>query len=401
MKNTFNIKTHLIIVLEYLLGLLIILDCNSIFIKKNDASINTIKIIACGVIFALIILQLRVNKCRMKRYIFIISVLIIYLLIFTVCSVASNSIFSFISRFVIILPLFILLIFIYSDSGKEFKLFYCISNIMTVLGGISIFLWLLCSVFKILSFNNIVYINWGGYHSINGFYNLYYETQPINFFEYSGYRNTGIFTEAPMFSLCLSIALITEFFLRGKLNIRRICILSATIITTFSTTGYIVLIMCIGAEILKNKNFSTKSMLVLKILFVILAICFGTYIIYSLFIEKMNTNSFNDRIDKYINEFNKWKTNIIMGTGYGNNEDGSSNSLMVILADGGLWLGLIYVLPIIMFVSNKKNINFIYFGLVFLWLIIVTVFPYSLIMYTVLGLGYKMIVSKNINRGNE
>lgn len=392
MQNTINIKASLIILLEYFLALLIILDCNSVYV--NNINSNIIGSSTIFIIFSLIILQLKINKFKLKNYIFLICLLTIYFIIFIFNNVTSELLFSFISKFFVILFLITLLFLVYSENGKGLRLFYCISNIMTFLGAVSICFWLLCSVFKVLPLNNIVYINWGGYHNINGFYDIYYETQPINFFGYNGYRNTGIFTEAPMFNLCLSIALLFEFFLRERLNLKKIAILSMTIITTFSTTGYIVLMMCIGAQVIKNRNSNTKYMRVIKILFIMLTILISSGILYYLIIDKMATDSFYVRIGKYISEFNIWKENVLFGSGYGNNEAGSSNSLMVILADGGVWLFVIYIIAILEFILYRKNTNGIYFGVVFLFLFIVTVFPYSLVMYTVLGLGYKMIISK-------
>ena len=57
-------------------------------------------------------------------------------------------------------------------------------------------------------------------------------------------RNTGIFAEAPMYGFSLSIALLTELFLRKVKDIKltiisliKIIILIITIITTLSTTA--------------------------------------------------------------------------------------------------------------------------------------------------------------------
>jgi hypothetical protein len=396
-----KIELSIKIIIEYILSLLIVLDCNSVFMHTNNSSNNIMKIIAAMIIIILILIDLKISKSALVRFFIIFGILIIYLGIFTIINVTSDRFLSFESRFLIVFPLTILLLLLYSSTKNEFRLFYCISNIVTIMAIISLVFWMGCSVLKIINLNSSLYINWGGGHYIRGFYNLYYETQPIDFFGYYGYRNTSIFTEAPMFSLCLSIALLTEFFLRKKLNLKKIMVLYLTIITTFSTTGYIVLVMCTGAQVLKSRNSNKKYMKVIKIFFIILTICIGAIIVYYLAIDKMTTDSYSVRIDKYITEFNIWKKNILVGNGYGNNEEGSSNSLMVILADGGLWLFSLYIIPIIEFVAYRKNNNLFYFGIIFLWLIIVTIFPYSLIMYVVLALGYKMIISREYKKNDK
>ena len=45
-------------------------------------------------------------------------------------------------------------------------------------------------------------------------YNLYFEGTLVTFFCYSGYRNTAIFVEGPMYSFLLSIAFYYEIILR-------------------------------------------------------------------------------------------------------------------------------------------------------------------------------------------
>ena len=83
---------------------------------------------------------------------------------------------------------------------------------------------------------------------------------------YVGYRNYGIFREPGVYSVFLIVAILFELS-EYKLNKRRLLVYVITLITTFSTAGYIVLgIIFVGGVILINKKMKLKILLVVTFL---------------------------------------------------------------------------------------------------------------------------------------
>ena len=70
----------------------------------------------------------------------------------------------------------------------------------------------------------------------SSYFNLYFETQGINFLGIHFIRNSGIYAEGPMWNLMLSLALMVQALLLSK-NTKREIILVLTIFTVASTTG--------------------------------------------------------------------------------------------------------------------------------------------------------------------
>lgn len=394
--NILKSRQVIINILEYILAFFIILDCNSIW--QNSLENNKFKIIVIITTIVLLILlvaQIGIKTEIMQKYMLCVLVLFLYLGIFAVFSVSSHRVSLYFGEFYIFFPIIILCITIYSSINKIFQLYYRISDIMIFLAIISLVLWLLCSIFKIIPFNCTASINWGGSRTIRGFYNLYYETQSSMFGKYEIIRNTSIFTEGPMFSLFLSISLLIELFLKEKINIKRIVILVMAILSTFSTSGYIILAMCILGKIINNKSKKNKFIKIIKLLVEIVSVFFIAYICISIFKDKMYTNSYNVRLSYYIEELSIWKANILFGSGFGNNESGSSNSIGVILADGGIWLIALYIISFLNLIFVRKNYRLMLFSIGIVWLTITTVFPYSLILIMLLAMSYSFMLNKD------
>lgn len=396
--NVLKVRQRIINILEYVLVFLIILDCNSVWQNTLGSDKFKILIIATTIILLIfLIAHIGINIKYMARYIVTIMILFVYLGIFYISSVSSDMFKLYFSEFYVFFPAILLCIIIYSKINERFRLFYKISDVTIVLSIISLILWLLCSIFKIVPFNDSIMINWGGYHAIKGFYNIYYQTQSATIFGYEIIRNTGIFTEGPMYSLCLSISLLIEFFLRSKINKKRILILILAMISTISTAGYIVILLCILGKFITDKSQTNKYIKVIKVLLIIIMAFLIIFAGIRLFKEKMNTHSYNVRVNRYILELSIWKSNKLFGNGFGNNESGSSNSIGVILADGGIWLITLYIIAFLIPLFKRKYNKLRLFFLGIIWLVITTVFPYSMLLIMVLSMSYSFIVSNEKN----
>ena len=126
---------------------------------------------------------------------------------------------------------------------------------------------------------------------------------------------------------------------------------------------------------------------------------------------KLSTNSGSIRIDDYKASYKTWiEHGIILGAGF-NNEDaiienmskfrkdnqGLSNSTMVVLAEGGIMLFMIYLIPFLLSINyaiKNKNNNILYFDIIILFLFCTTIFAYTALMINILSKGYYIMLKE-------
>ncbi|NAS19302.1 hypothetical protein GND98_015920 [Clostridium butyricum] len=274
------------------------------------------------------------------------------------------------------------------------------------------------SILNVINSNSTVFLSWGGEKYIPSYYNIYFETQSINIFGIKLIRNTGIFTEAPMYNFVLCISLSVELFLKEKKINSKIAILMITIITTITTTGIVIMSILISLSILFNKNKSNLRSILKYITFpIILLILCG--ISMKFINDKMNasigkTASFSVRVDDYKIGFevlNDYKLNGVgflnhdfvksyMNTSERDTDVGGSNSIMIIVSQGGIYLSIIYLVAIISFfviTLKKRQRNLLIFNMIIAILMAVTNIPYTNIILLYLAMGLTSnIEEKNI-----
>lgn len=224
-------------------------------------------------------------------------------------------------------------------------------NIVTILAGISLILWLLGPIFGFISPNGTINSNWSGMGEVNtvdGYFGLLYLVQRDQLLGISAIRNTGIFVEAPMYSFTLSIAITLEVLAHRPLNKARAIVLALCIVSTLSTTGVVVLLLLATMLAWRKLGNRWKP---LFICFVVLILLIAGYIVCS----KIATSSGGTRVDDFNAGAAAWLENPVFGNGYAGSgvilshmsewrlhNMGFSNSPMEILSLGGL----ISLLPI-------------------------------------------------------
>ena len=213
-----------------------------------------------------------------------------------------------------------------------------------------------------------------------------------------------------MFSLVLVLILAYYEFISKmkKINIIRI-ILLITIITTFSITGYISALIIYTLKLTKSFYPKIKNMKKIQKLFFLLLSILSIFCCMFLISYKLNTGSGSMRIDDYQACYKTWiNHSVLLGAGFDNeeaikenmsdfrsNDQGLSNSIMVILAEGGIMLFAIYIIPFILLLIiafRKKSINIICFEVIILFLFCTTIFCYQAIMMNILANGYSLIL---------
>lgn len=394
-------------ILQYLLNLLLILTCNSIYFVRTGNLGLYLRIILVLVLvlnFGYVILSKNVDRNRVKKDIIVIIIYYMYLIVFLVLN-NNQNIQDFIYLFMIVLPL---LYFIYNSSkyNISIELLEKFSKIVVFLSIVSLIFYFFVFMVKVIKPTSYIFISWGKIKKIPTYFNMFFATQYFSIGNHKFLRNTGIFAEAPMYSLSLTIALAIELLILKKKSKKRVIILLITIFTTFSATGIIISsIILFSYFLLKNSNTSLKKItkfLFMPIIFIIL------YNISLYFFEsRHSTSSYFIRMDDFRASYLTWIKNPILGCGYKNNNSiifnmsymrmnntGLSNSILVLLAQCGIYLFSLYFLPV--FYSLKKSIyekkyNIVMFTFVILLLFVFTIFPYRPITmnFIVLGLTYK------------
>lgn len=407
-------------ILEYMLAIFIILDCRSVF-KHMVSDSNVIGIALSVLIFCLVILNIlakRYDKNKVKKAILFFMVYYLYMALFILLN-DMEEIKNYIYAFGMIFPL----LFFYYYTGKEtkeniIKMLEKISNVMIVIAMVSIILYFLGPIFNIIKPTGSIYMKWGGERAIASYYNLQFVTQRISIFGINIIRNTSIFTEAPMYSLNLSIALAIQMMINPSKNsfIKKL-ILVITIITTTSTTGIIIATELIFFKILLQKSNKKIVKITKSIWFPILGIIL--FSITAFFYDfRSETNSYSIRIDDYRASYQAWLEHPIVGNGYGSveqieeymsgfrmNNTGLSNSILVLLAQGGIYLGIIYMIPfalaIIYGIKTQKSSVIIFAGTIMI-LFITTIFQYTVMMLNLLAIGYSLMgIGKQEKRKEE
>lgn len=389
--------------LEYLLAFLLILECRSVFSVTTDFKLY-FTYLSTFVIAILVILQCIILKKKfLKKSISVSIGLLIYIGFFVYFGRgATNTLF--ITRYLIFFPFLILYFGMLRGKMEDVNLLKCIVNIMVALAIISLFFWIFGSVLGVIKPNTSINYVWGGNKTSKGYYFLSYITQHYNFSEiglpsFDIIRNTGIFTEAPMYNITLCIALLIEMFLFRKSKSKKAKILVITIISTFSTMGIFILISLFAVRwIINNSNSKIVRMMKLTIFPIIVIISISTIIYF--FASKSSSISWRGHSGDFIAGFLAWKDKPLFGHGYGNYDallnyytgdllklrivnNGFSNSITYLLAQCGLWMFLVYYIPLLaeLFKQIKtRDINkFIFVG-------------YIIALYSVVIVTYQNII---------
>lgn len=346
---------------EYIVAFCIIINTNTVWTNNNK--INNINLII--LIFSLFILMLTlINKILKRKKIFfkgmlLLNFICVYNLGYVLFSANRTNIKRFIIMFIFILiPL--IMYYLFKDTDDlEHNLMGKLSNIIVILAGVSLIFYFLCSVFKIISPTSYVSINWGGERYIPSYFGLYYETQPINIGGIWLIRNTGVFTEAPMHSFVLCIALIIRIFLvKKKTNISTMILIFA-IFTTYSTTGILVTCLILVSTFISQQN-RNKIIKFIKLIMLPLVIILFLCVAMLFYFDKKQTNSYSIRMDDYRIALKAWSEHKFIGNGFGTIEEqtykytninerntGGSSGINSIVSDGGIYLFFMYISPFV------------------------------------------------------
>ena len=376
--------------IEYGWAIIIVLNGNSVY---NANALKEYHLLELCVIATLVLLlvelwrrQLHITRTQGITAVFLMVYHVLYI------SVRSTKItnLDFICLFVAGLPLLFLLFSVMHRNGLLIALMLKLFNVIFALALLSLYYWIFGVMLQIIQPNMYTAVRWGTMGYIRGFNGLHFMTQlETTFFEDQFiFRNTGIFTEAPMFNLWLNMALGAELFLKERPSRGRVLIYTITIVTTMSVTGLIFLVICLVIHIVRNyhrMNRTQRNLVFFSAMFLIPTV--GGLMISSM-IVKSDTQSYLMRLSDYTAGVKLWWDYPIFGGGYGNlqallvymySPDGTlgfSNSLTAVLGTGGLWMSLVFYTPLFGILSPRlsgsKNMSC--FGLCYAYLFCTTAY---------------------------
>ena len=363
-------------IFDYFLITIILISTNSIYVNSGYRLIPYIIVIVGISIF----IKLVTTKLPIKSFKKIFLIVGIYYLVILLLTLVH---FEFIQNlyYFFIFPSTIFLVLIESYANSLYKFINKFVQVIIIMAYVSLFFWCFGSILNVISPTNYVLNGWVNGSVTSSYFNLYFETQGINFLGIHFIRNSGIYAEGPMWNLMLSLALMVQVLLLSK-NTKREIILLLTIFTVASTTGiFIIGFLYIYKSIRYLKGwqrvitFSTVPIIVYGLMQVI--------------DDKSNSISASIRLDDFFAGISAWKESPFLGSGFYNglkvfesymntgirSNLGNSDSFVLILAQGGILLGILYFYPMfkILF-SNKYTINLKIFTILYFIILITSIF---------------------------
>jgi hypothetical protein len=272
-----------------------------------------------------------------------------------------------------------------------------------------LFFYFIGSCFNLISTNVTLSIEWGGNTLINGYSFFHFNTQNTSFFGKNILRNTGIFVEGPMYALQLIFGYVFTLFDSKKIINKLSVVYFVTLLSTLSITGIIIFLIITFYKYLKITTRKI-SLIFTPIILIILA-----FIIFVLIENKAKSNSYSIRGDDIRVAMITLKNSPIFGDGYLNNDvaisnmsgfrlynTGLSSSFVIVLIHGGIYLSVIYLIPIIFVILKSfkyKNYFVFSIGILQILLYFTTTFQYTNLMMMLIAFNLDYILK--VEKGNS
>lgn len=398
-----------IALLEYVLMALVLLY-SSVWSLFTSANCNTFLRLGVPVIAVLILLRVReqgLPAMRWRRAAVLAAFLLVYLA-FTRTNAVRFLLYYF-------LPLVLLTVYagLLDERDGCYGLLYKLSDIVLAVAAVSLVFFLFGTCLGILPKQTVSFY-WGEQnHTCFTYAHLYYESQTIHFFGHDLVRNCGLFAEAPGFAIFLVVAAAVELLLREHIRPMRCALLIVTSITTFSAKAILlVLLAAIFRFALTDTGHVTLRRLKRFLLPAVFAV--GAAAAVVLLRDKMTSASFYIRTDDLQACLRTWLAHPLFGTGYWNDasvipyfryaaryNNGLSMGFTVLLAQGGVYLTVLYVLPIIQCFArtrSRERSHLTAFFITYSGLLFITNMPYSFLALCLLAISLEIRHGRGASR---
>lgn len=402
-----NIRNGYVKFVEYIFSIFLILSLNSVYYS----TLGMLRpLIIVGLIGSTLVLsiygikQMILDDIKVNRLFLFVVFFLVYII--TYSQITSSQGFPITKLQMMIMMIFpVLLIPVIYYQRNNYSLLFKMNNIIIFLAIMSLFFWFL-GIMKVPT--NMSYtIQWGGTRLAPGYYGLHFFPQgTVSFLGTSILRNTGIFSEAPMYAYILIIGLAMKKFILKNDNKCIDILFIVTIITTTSTTALVMLMLIYLLSYLLNIQNDSSKKHFLKYVLLILLVLIICIIINFLFMSKKEdmSGSYNLRINDVIASFKAWQQHPWIGNGMNNNlaiqqymslyrslEGLTNNStgILMILAYGGIYLLLFYLVPVLLSFNRKSMFYLQLVNFITLFFIIV---PLSFMCIFILMLGVGTVI---------
>lgn len=395
------------VILKYIFVFTLLLNCHSVY----DAGQINFHFNLCAIFTLTLICVLEFSKLKVKD-LAIIQIYCLYQIPIIIYSLTiSDYVFTYILKYLIFVILLIMILSADKSFDKDLVRIYL--NLIYILSVISLFFYLFATVFKVIQPTGMYYLKWSPARFVRNYLGLYFEVSGGHVFSY---KNSSIFAESTIFSALLGLALDFELFfeINKKHKVRRVIIYCITLLSTFSTTGYIVLAMCSFGIFLNYYNRNSKKFLTRNFLrIIVIVIGFFTFSIamYAYNYKKYGIGeSFLVRYDDYRVAFCAFLNNPIFGEGFGNvtytlkymskeriatKNLGQSSDFAYLLGSGGVYFNLIYTIGFAGLVKKDKLVsNKIMFIVILLVIFITTRIGATLLFLSFISMGIMYIFGR-------
>ena len=395
-------------IIDVILMFLLIISTNSIYVNIED-SYNFSKYITILIFISFLCKILLVNITRrlFNNILFSLAVyysVVILISIINITEFTLNNILYYFINF----PLLVVILILINEQNqlKEWLIYYI--NITILLSVVSLFFWILGSNLNIISSTDYLINKWSDGGVAVSYYNIYFETQRIAIMDNVIIRNSGIFAEAPMWNLILSIALMIQTLFLGRNNYKTF-ILVLTILSTVSTTGIYIIGLIIAYKIIFEVSGWKKYITLILVPILLLVLSF-------IWENKSETVSASIRFDDYKAGIQAWFDSVFFGSGFLNGlrviesymdttirgNLGYSNSLFIILAQGGIILFILYLLPMMLILVRRKySYNTKFFIVLFIVILSTTIFVDTYIFAFIVGFMYSIVLIGVLDEKNN
>lgn len=395
-------------VIDVILMFFLIISTNSIYVNIEDAyNFNNYITILILVSFVCKIILFKISKEIFNKILILLGgyysiVILISIINFSKFTI-NNVLYYFIN-----FPLLLVIILLLREQNKLQTWLINFINITTLLAIISLFFWILVSNLNIIAPTDYLINKWSDGGVAVSYYNIYFETQRIAIMDNVIIRNSGIFAEAPMWNLILSIVLMIQTLFLGRNNYKTF-ILVLTILSTVSTTGIYIIGLIIAYKIIFEVSGWKKYITLILVPILLLVLSF-------IWENKSETVSASIRFDDYKAGIQAWFDSVFFGSGFLNGlrviesymdttirgNLGYSNSLFIILAQGGIILFILYLLPMMLILVRRKySYNTKFFIVLFIVILSTTIFVDTYIFAFIVGFMYSIVLIGVLDEKNN
>ena len=419
---------------EYVLVVTIILECASLLtvVVSEESSIKMIYVFTptvLGSLFALFCLKLTNKESRKlykEKFLPIAIGLEVYAILYFFPGLANADkmgvYLNYVAKFMIFLPLMASILFLERKESGKFELLFKYSNVVCIIAFINLIVFYTAVLHMNEVQSELVYLKWyklGELSTLVNFLNLCTVNPGTRWQSFNLYllRDFGPFTEPLLFLIPLGTTLFIELFLRPAKDSWRLwrwLLISVTIFTVQSTYGLMLLVIAFGLKFMSMCSKKEKIIFLVPVAVFVAAGC-AYFVRYKArgsqdIIEYLMNNK---HITDFVYPLQAFMKKPLFAGGFMSDEltysffsekaladKGFSNSIAVILGQGGLALGLLCNIPFVLcFLQGLKkgfgNRKFALWAIGPFYLYVLVVFHYTYFMILLFAIGYALLEIKN------